>query len=161
MSELKTLEAQLAEAMDRIGRAAEAFEQAPPAGNAQEIEQLKADLEAERNANAEMEERVDALKERQEATLSRLEGMLSKQREAMADLDSELQRLREVNSQLEKNNSALREACQTGQVDAALINQAMLSELESMRAQRAAEQSEVRAAMSAIEPLLLSNGEDV
>jgi len=69
-----------------------------------------------------------------------------------------LQRLRQVNKLLEDNNRALRQACETGQVDAALINQAMLAELESMRTLRATEKAEIEAAMAAIEPLLISTG---
>ena len=71
-----------------------------------------------------------------------------------------MQRLRAVNSQLEDNNRALREACATGQVDAALINKAMLTELESMRAARAAEQAEAGAALAALQPLVANAGGD-
>ena len=89
-----------------------------------------------------------------------LEDSLSDQQGKLAALDSELQRLREVNRQLEDNNRALREACETGQVDAALINKAMLTELESMRAQRATDKAEAEAAIASLDALAAAAGED-
>lgn len=105
-------------------------------------------------------EELDQIKADHKAALEQLEEGLQAQRQTGAALDSELQRLREVNRQLEDNNRALREACQSGQIDAALINQAMLAELESLRAARATEKAEIDAALAAIEPLLVASEED-
>lgn len=136
MSELKELEDRLSAAMDRLAAGIESVcSGGLDAG-------LAAELEAAQKVNVALEE------------------SLSAQQGKLADLDGELQRLREVNRQLEDNNRALREACETGQVDAALINKAMLTELEALRAQRSSERAEVEAAMASLDALVASVGED-
>ena len=137
MSELSELENRLNAALDRLGEGVGALDTSggDDAG-------LAAELEAVQSAKA------------------ALEDSLSDQQDKLAALDSELQRLREVNRQLEDNNRALREACETGQVDAALINKAMLTELESMRAQRATDKAEAEAAIASLDALAAVTGED-
>ena len=138
MSELKDLENRLDAAMDRVEAGIGALDTSGGDNSAE----LAAELEAAIKAK-------DAL-----------EAGLSEQQSKLENLDGELQRLREVNRQLEDNNRALREACETGQVDAALINKAMLTELESMRAQRASEQAEAEAALASLDVLVASVEED-
>lgn len=141
MSELKELETRLAAAMDRLQDGIAGMEAGGDTGK------LEEELAAERAAKDELAD-----------SLADLESGFAVTRDRMADLDQELQRLREVNAQLEDNNRALREACATGQVDAALINKAMLTELESMKAARATEQAEAAATLAALEPLLAKTG---
>lgn len=133
MSEFEELDQRLAAALDRIEAGA-----GNGGADTAEIDKIRAD---------------------HQAALAQLEEGLVAQRQTGTALDTELQRLREVNRQLEENNRALREACQFGQIDAALINQAMLAELESLRAARATEKAEVDAALAAIEPLLVTTEE--
>ena len=138
MSELKDLENRLDAAMDRVEAGIGALDTSGGDNSAELVAELEAAIKAK-----------DAL-----------EAGLSEQQSKLENLDGELQRLREVNRQLEDNNRALREACETGQVDAALINKAMLTELESMRAQRASEQVEAEAALASLDVLVASVGED-
>ena len=138
MSELKDLENRLDAAMDRVEAGIGALDTSGGDNSAELVAELEAAIKAK-----------DAL-----------EASLSEQQSKLENLDGELQRLREVNRQLEDNNRALREACETGQVDAALINKAMLTELESMRAQSSSEQAEAEAALASLDALVASVGED-
>ena len=138
MSELRDLENRLDAAMDRVEAGIGALDTSGGDNSAELVAELEAAIKAK-----------DAL-----------EAGLSEQQSKLENLDGELQRLREVNRQLEDNNRALREACETGQVDAALINKAMLTELESMRAQRASEQAEAEAALASLDVLVASVEED-
>ena len=137
MNELDELETRLKSAMDRLEAGVGEL------GNSgADVEALQSALDAAKAANSEFEDG------------------LAKQQDRLGALDAELQHMCGVNDQLEKNNKALREACQTGQVEPALINQAMLTELESLRAQRSLEKAEAEAAMASLEVLVQSVGED-
>ena len=125
MDELVELETRLKSAMDRL----EAGVSDLGNGGA-DVDALQSALDAAKAANSEFEDG------------------LAKQQDRLGALDAELQRMRAVNDQLEQNNKVLREACQAGQVEPALINQAMLTELESLRAQRSLEKAEAEAAMA-------------
>lgn len=157
MSEFAELEQRLMAALDRIEAAAD---KSPAQGGVdpEEMNRLKAALDDAERARETAEAQLHELRAQHSQTFDQLEESLNAQRKTTTALDSELQRLRQVNKLLEDNNRALRQACETGQVDAALINQAMLAELESMRTQRATEKAEIEAAMAAIEPLLVSTG---
>ncbi len=158
MSELAELEQRLMAALDRIEAAAEKTPAASDGVDPEEVNRLKAALDDAERARETAEAQLHDLREQHSQTFDQLEESLNAQRKTTTALDSELQRLRQVNKLLEDNNRALRQACETGQVDAALINQAMLAELESMRTLRATEKAEIEAAMAAIEPLLISTG---
>ena len=93
------------------GRAMEARQ---TAGGGQDLAE---ELEAERVANAQLEERVRAIREKQETTVSALEktvedlsAEIASLKEALADRDGGLQRIRRVNAELRRSNAALREA---------------------------------------------------
>ncbi len=137
MSELAELEIRLNAALERLENGFNSL-----SVDSGDVADITADLEAAQDAN------------------SALQGRLATQLDKLSGLDAELQRLREVNSQLEDNNRALREACETGQVDAALINKAMLTELESLRAQRSVEQAEAAVAMVSLDALVQTVRED-
>ena len=159
MSEFETLDQRLQAALERIEKGV--GNQSSSSGiDPEELNRLKATLDDAEQAKSDADNRLATLKADHQQILDRLEESLQAQRQTGMALDGELQRLREINRQLTDNNRALREACENGQVDAALINQAMLSELESLRAARAAEKAEIEAAMAAIEPLLVATQGD-
>ncbi|WP_417676303.1 hypothetical protein [Pseudodonghicola sp.] len=85
-----------------------------------------------------------------------LQAEVAHQAEMAARLDMDVQRLRKSNEQLREANAALREANEAGVGEPALINRAMLAELEGLRATRAAEAAEAGAILSRLEPLLSS-----
>ncbi|MEL6960659.1 MAG: hypothetical protein AAGL89_17105, partial [Pseudomonadota bacterium] len=83
MSDIESLEGRITAALDRISAGAErlaALEPAPVAADgapsedlAAQVAQLTARLDEERTANAQLEERVKLLKERQDGKLAELE----------------------------------------------------------------------------------------
>lgn len=152
MSEISDLERRITSALDRIGTAIE---------RSREQDDLSAALEAERTANAQLEERVRAIKEKQETTLSALhsevealQAEIASLKSALKERDSGLQRLRRVATELRASNTALREANRAGLPDAHLVNVSMMAELEALRADHAAGQAEMAEIADAIEPLL-------
>lgn len=119
-----------------------------------EIDRLREALEDEKLANAQLTERVRALRERVGNESAELREQVEAQREGMARLDAELQRLRQANEALRRSNDALREANARGVSEPHLINKAMLAELEALRAARSVEAAEVRLVYDALQPLL-------
>lgn len=165
MTQIDELERRITAAMDRIGQGVEALASAAPAAPAEpqvdpeEVDKLKTALEEERLANAQLEERVKAIREKQDSKVSALEVQAEAQRESLAKLDDELQRLRAANELLRDSNVALRQANEAGVAEPHLINKAMLAELESLRAVRAADVAESNVLIGALEPLLAKAAE--
>lgn len=151
MSQVEELERRITAALDRIDRGVDRL---GTGSDADRIAQLHAELEDEKLAAAQLEERVKALHEKQDARIAELEAETGAQSEALARLDGELQRLRAVNDQLRASNSALREANERGVGEPHLINKAMLAELEGLRAARAADVAESAAILGALDKLL-------
>lgn len=145
MSEIEELERRITAALDRIGRAAEAYEPQPDVPEGDGLSQVQAALEEERLASAQLEERNKKMREKFESAQSTLETELESQRMATAKLDMEMQRLRAANAQLRSSNAALREANEKGVGDPHLINKAMMAELEALRASSAVEKAEAEA----------------
>lgn len=180
MTDIDELQERLTRALDRIaqgvgqlGAATAAPTDAAPDVPAQdsedtgalaaEVARLTELLDEEKLANAQLDERNRALNARLAEPPAApapampdaaLQEQLASQRESMAELDSELQRLRMANEMLRKTCEDMRAALQDGLGEPHLINQAMLAELEALRASRAVEQAEVRAVLGAIEPVL-------
>lgn len=152
MSDIAELERRITAALDR---AVQALERLGAVSSSMEgVEEMKAELEAERVANQQLEERVRAIKDKQETTVARLEAEVTRLRDALSARDGEVQRMRSVNGELRSSNGALREANAKGLADAGLINSAVVSELEALRAERAAERAEIDEVLASLEPLL-------
>ncbi|MDE0850360.1 hypothetical protein [Yoonia sp.] len=151
MSNVTELEQRISVAMDRIEKGlGDMAEQTPAVDGAA----LEAQLEDERSANAQLEERVKALKERQDTKISELEARVSFQRDQMAALDTELQRLRASSADMREVNAQLRIAATDGVAEPELINRAMMAEVEALSAQRASESAEVDAILQELKPLI-------
>ncbi len=161
MSDISILEGRITAALDRIRRGVEWMDElaaaAPvlPAGApGQETAALRARLEEERTVNAQLEERVRALKERQDGRLSHLETEVAENRARLSGMDEDLQRLRQTNAELRAMAAQLREALAEGVTEPQLINRAMLAELESLRAARAVDLAEVNAVLTELRPFI-------
>lgn len=152
MSDISELERRITAALDRASQALERLSAAT--ADTGDIEAMKAELDAERVANAQLEERVRAIKEKQETMVAGLEAEVLRLKEAVRARDGELRRMRSVNEELRGSNAKLREANAQGLADADLVNGAMVSELEELRAQRAAERAEIDEVLATLEPLL-------
>ena len=153
MSDIAELERRVSSALDRIGAALERIEPPPQTG-----EDLAAALEAERVANAQLEARVAAIKQKQETQVAALEKEVTGLREALQTRDREVQRLRRVNTELRESNTALREANAEGLADAHLINKSMMAEVESLRSAATANRADIDEVLSTLEPLLKEAG---
>ncbi|KPP84793.1 MAG: hypothetical protein HLUCCA08_12250 [Rhodobacteraceae bacterium HLUCCA08] len=160
MSELSELERRIAAGLDRIRAGLDGLQApqmaapAPDGPGDADIEALQRQLDEERTANAQLEERVRALKDRQDGRLADLERQVEQARGRATRMDRELQRLRQVNAELRDINSQLRDAVAREVSEPHLVNKAMLAELEALRAARAADVAELDQVMGELTGLL-------
>jgi len=152
MSEISELERRITKALDRIRDGIASGEDR--GGASDESAALQVQLEEERTANAQLEERIRALKERHAAEIEALSSTNSGAEERHADLETALDQLRQANEALRENNAALRAALAEGVADAGMINEAMRAELESLSAQQAADAAEVEAILTELKPIV-------
>lgn len=148
MSNIDDLQRRITAALDRIGQGLESLTAGDSGADSAELDALRQSLEEEKLANAQLEERLKALKRKQQAQQDAAEHAEAGRAETVRKLDAELQSLKKANHQLRENNKALREANASGVAEPHLINKAMLAELEGLRATRAAEKAEVDAVMA-------------
>ncbi|MBR9766132.1 MAG: hypothetical protein GYB53_22120 [Rhodobacteraceae bacterium] len=163
MSNLEDLQGRILAAMDRIGDGLEGLVPAPAPGES--AAELRQQLDEERTANAQLEERVKALHRRQEeleAALDAAQGTPTgpdpEVTRAMAGMEEALARLRAVNTRLRENNRLLREAG-AGGADAEAVNESMAAELEALRADHAAAGAEAETILTALSALVDAPGE--
>ncbi len=154
MSDISELEGRITAALDRIGQGLDALSPKPDAAEAEEITALKVSLEEEKTANAQLEERVRAIKEKQEHTLANLASEVDRLRGLLQAGESGAMRLKKVNGELRMNNAALRDAASAGVVEPNLVNKSMMAELEALRAAQAADRAELDAILGELEPLI-------
>ena len=178
MSDIADLEGRISSALDRIGRSVDAIlakpapepevapapEPAPepaPAPEApswpddrEELARVKAELNEERTANAQLEERVRVLKERMDVKIATMKDNGEAMRAELQTLTTECTRLQDNAQKLTENNDLLREANMQGLADPHLINKSLLNELEVLRAARAAEAAEINALLADLKPLV-------
>lgn len=177
MSQIDELQGRLAAAMERIGTGLETLANKSAETAAADPDVVTA-LEEEKLANAQLEERLKSIHSKHDKEVEslraelanssvsqKLRSDLATQSEAMARLDMDVQRLRQSNDQLRESNASLRGANEQGVGEPDLINKAMLSELEGLRASRATDTAEASAILSKLEPLLanaanLTEGEE-
>ncbi|WP_136682934.1 hypothetical protein [Falsirhodobacter xinxiangensis] len=131
MQDLVGLERQLSRALERIAKAADGLN-----GAARESQAV----EEERLVNAQLAERLRAVKEKSATRIAELEAEV----EALHAQVSELDTLRRAAGDLHEQLAELRE----GQP----IEGALLAELESLRALRASDLAEVDALLAALAP---------
>lgn len=147
MSDITELEGRIAAALDRISSGLTRLGAAGPAA-------LEEELATERAANAQLEERVRAIKERQENVILSLEGEVTGLKQALETMDGEIKSLRSVNAALRSSNGQLREANAGGLADAGLVNSALAAEVEALRAMEDGNRAEIDRALGVLEPML-------
>lgn len=165
MSDISDLEQRIVQALDRIGTnlatrpsaapvSALVGHLAPDAQSSIEVDVLKAELEAERGANTQLNERLRAIKDKQENLLSGLERKVAQLSQLLDQQGSELQRQRLINVSLTRANQKLSDALREGLSDPEMLNQTLLIELEAMRVARASELAEMEEIMAELRPLI-------
>ena len=146
MSDLGGVEKRFEDALFRIEAA---LDRLPDPGealrNQAEMEGL---LEAERETNAELIERVKALKERQETHVAGLETQLAAARTGAEEASRAQAELKETIEGLRAQIARLTEANRSMVGDPDLVNTSMMVELEAMRATRRADAGEIDAILS-------------
>lgn len=156
MSDLAELERRITAALDRIGQGLETLA-APAATSLEDSDKvigLEAALEDERTANAQLEERVKAIKERQDSTVDTLAEEVERMRELLEEEEGASARLRKMNDELRSNNDALRAAISANVAEPHLVNKSMMAELEALRAAQAADRAELDAVLGELGPLV-------
>ncbi len=159
MSDIDAMQGRIMAALDRIGQGLDGLKQGEPAQDTgdTELEGMRQQLEDEKLANAQLEERVKKLnaRTREAEEVARLaaeahtaetaerEAAQKERGQITARLDGDLQSLRKANQQLRDNNSALRAANAEGVAEPHLINKSMMAELDGLRAARAADRAEM------------------
>lgn len=160
MDNIAEYQARITAALDRISSAL------PKVGA--EDQGLADALEAERTANAQLEERVKAIKDKQETMVTELEAQVSSLKQQVDEQDtalgelraavetkeSEARQLRKVTAELRARIAALREANAAALPDAHLVNKAMASELEALRAAETSMRAEMDEILGALEPIV-------
>ena len=163
MSDITDYERRIAAALERIGHGVETLAQpvvavaAPepaPAADAGEVTALREALESERAANAQLVERVRAIKEKQDSTIGALERRVAKLTAQLEAIGLDAAKLRRANTQLSDASQALREAMAAALPEPHLINKAMLAELEALRALRASDAAEMEEILAELKPFL-------
>lgn len=151
MSDIDELQRRITAALDQVAYGLDKLAATAPAGP---DEATLTALEDERTANAQLQERVRALRKKSDSDLSALTTQLEEGTARAAQLDIELQRLRRANDQLTEACRALREANTEGVGEPDLVNKAMQAELEALRAARAADVAEASAILANLQPLV-------
>ena len=150
------LERRLTRALDRISRSM--AQPKPASEDAAEVAELRAQLASERARTAQLTERVNAVKQRQESSFTTLERRLARMTEQL-DLQSlEMLRLKKANTKLIEANRQLREGHEAKVIEPSAVNRALLAELEALRAERAADRTELEDVLAEMRPLL-ANGD--
>ncbi|SMX42662.1 hypothetical protein [Actibacterium lipolyticum] len=114
---------------------------------------VQEELAAEKAANAQLEERVIAIRDKQESQVAQLEARVAKLTARADTAEAEIERLRAINAKLREHTTALRVANTTGARDSSLINASMAAELEALRALRESDRSELDEIIDSITPL--------
>lgn len=159
MSDIAELERRISAALARIEAGVEVLgavpaEAAPAARDEAGVARLTEELEAERAANAQLTERVRAIKEKQETMVGALEKKVERLTAQIDAADAEIRRLKQLGDELTETNRALTAAAAAGVAEPALINRSLMSELDALRAQRAAEIAEMDGILAELKPLI-------
>jgi hypothetical protein len=166
MSEIDELQRRIAAAFDRIGRGLDRLPSAGPGDSPKaqapsaELAKLRTALAEEKTANAQLTERLKAVKDRDGSTNHAMEARIEVMTRQLDVQGLEMQRLRKTTIQLRDQLRALHEAAAGGADDPGMINKAMVVELEALRAARASETAEIEEILSELTPLIREAASD-
>jgi hypothetical protein len=161
MQDITELEKRITAALERIGKGVDRLAtqsrlsgpaQTPSAPDAA----LRAQLEEEKALTAQLQARLRATKDRE--AKGDLQEKLDRLTQELDVKGLELQRMRRVNATLREQLEALRTAAASGVTEPQLINKAMATELEVLRATRLTEIAEMDEILAALEPHLTEAG---
>jgi hypothetical protein len=158
MQDIAELERRINAALDRIGSGLDRLPAAPraasvPPADTKDLARMQAILDEERMVNAQLNERLKTVKEKEALARAELDEKCQRLTRQLDTQGLELQRMRKTAVQLREQLRELREA-QVGDMDPQLINRAMQAELEALRATRMTEMAEMEELIAEISPLL-------
>ncbi len=119
-----------------------------------EIARLNEALDEEKILSAQLQERLRAVKDRDAAGRDELQAENEKLRRQVDVQGLELQRLKKTVASLREELRTVTDAVAEGQIEPHLLNKAMVTELEALRALRSAEAAQIDDLISALEPLV-------
>lgn len=159
MQEITELEKRITSALERITKGVDRLVSQPrpaaptaaPASPPTDAA-LRAQLEEEKSLTSQLQARLRAAKERE--AKGDLQEKLDRLTQELDVKGLELQRMRRVNASLREQLEALRAAAASGVTEPGLINKAMATELETLRATRLTEIAEMDDILAALEPHL-------
>ena len=151
MSDIEELERRISAAFDRIGQAVDGF--VPPTTGAGTGE-LQDALLTEQATNAQLTERLRVVKEREASQAAEAAEKVDRLTRALDAQGLELQRMKKTVIQLRESLRALREAQTEALADPHLVNKAMLTELEALRATRLTEMAQMEEILAELHPLI-------
>lgn len=171
MDTIAELERRITAALMRIGQAVEGIEKqaAPPDsppvatladGVAEaEIARLNEALDEEQMLSAQLNERLRTVRDKESAERITLQIEVDRLMKLLDVQGLEMQRLKKTVVALREQTRSLTEAGEMGQIEPHLINKAMLTELEALRALRTTEAAELDEIIAALDPLAATPSE--
>lgn len=165
MDDIAELERRITSALVRIGQGVEGMASrvgasdapsmgaVPDSAGAAEIARLTEALEEEKMANAQLHERLRALRDKDAEDRRPLQTEVDRLTKLLDTQGLELQRMKKTVASLREQLRLLTEAQAEGRIEPHLINKAMLTELEALRALRAADAAEMDEIIAALDPL--------
>jgi len=162
MQDIAELERRITAALERIGRGVESLSAAVPMPSdnptamlpESDFAALNEQLDEERMLNAQLQERLRAVHQKDEAAKSGLTDEISALNAQLAAQSEELARLRATSAALNEELAALRDVAELGVTEPEHINKAMLAELDALRSARASEAEELSEIIAALNPLI-------
>lgn len=157
MSDIHELERRINAALERIGQAVDAHQHGAAAEDPTEGIRLLAlteELQAERDANAQLQERLRLLKDRDAGEVAELQARVESLTRQLDAQGLEVKRMRKNVIHLRETLRGLREAQAQGLSEPHLLNKAMLAELEALRATRLSETAEMDEILAELKPLI-------
>lgn len=156
MSEIDELERRINAALERIGQAVDghAVRVALTDAGSADAARLSDELQAERDANAQLQERFRSLKDRDAEQIAALEAKVESLTRQLDAQGLEVKRMRKNVIHLRETMRGLREAQAQGLAEPHLLNKAMVAELEALRATRLSETAELDDILAELKPLI-------
>ena len=161
MQSLVELEQRLSDALDRINSGITASHlQQSPAIALPNSDDLQTSLDEERMLSAQLNERLRATKEKDTQAQAQLTAKIAQMSQQLDAQGAELTRMRSTNIQLREVLHILREAAAQGVSDPHVVNHAMQTELDALRASRMTEVAQMDEILAELAPLIEEVRED-
>lgn len=160
MQDIAELERRITAALDRIGQGLDRLPTPVPAKEmtldgalSKDLARVQAALDEERMVTAQLNERLRTVKEKEALLRAELDEKCQRLTRQLDTQGLELQRMRKTAVQLREQLREIREA-QLRDADPQLVNKAMQTELEALRATRMTEMAEMEELIAELSPLL-------